>query len=373
MLKRYLNLAKLIKENKVLVIYGPRRVGKTTVLEDFLKKTSLKYKKDSGDNLKTRVILGSDDFEQIIQYATGYELIAIDEAQLIPNIGMGLKILVDNVPGLKIIATGSASFALSQQIGEPLTGRKITKNLYPLSQIELAEKYNKFELKEKLEEFLIYGSYPEIVMAKSGAQKIEILEEITNSYLLRDVLAIERVKSSNVLIKLLKLLALQIGSEVSLNELATQVRLDVKTVDRYLDILEKGFVIKSLSSFSRNLRKELSRKYKYYFYDTGIRNALISQYNSLSDRNDAGDLWENFLLMERLKKQAIAPIYSNNYFWRTYDQKEIDWVEERDGKLFGFEFKWGNKKKKEPLLWRETYKTAEFSVVNRENYLDFVI
>ncbi|OGF27846.1 hypothetical protein A2331_07120 [Candidatus Falkowbacteria bacterium RIFOXYB2_FULL_34_18] len=373
MLKRYLNLAKLLKEQKVLVIYGPRRVGKTTVLEDFLKQTKLKYKKDSGDNVKTRQILGSDDFDKIAEYAAGYELIAIDEAQLIPNIGMGLKILVDNVPGLRIIATGSASFALSQQIGEPLTGRKITKNLYPLSQIELAEKYNKFELKEKLEEFLIFGSYPECIMAESPVKKIEILEEIANSYLLKDVLALERVKSSNVLIKLLKLLALQVGSEASLNELATQTHLDVKTVDRYLDILEKGFVIKSLVSFSRNLRKELNRKYKYYFYDNGIRNALISQFNPLSDRNDAGALWENFLVMERLKKQMIAPVYSNNYFWRTYDQKEIDWIEERDGKLFGFEFKWGSKNKKEPKLWKETYKEAEFSVVNRENYLDFII
>jgi len=373
MLKRHYELKNLIKKQKVLVIYGPRRVGKTILLQEFLKQTKLKYKLDSGDNIKTQQILSSQDFDQILEYAAGYELIAIDEAQLIPNIGMGLKILIDQIPGLMIIATGSASFALSQQIGEPLTGRKITKNIFPFSQNELLDKYNRHELRENLESFLIFGAYPECITSNTKQKKIAVLEEIANSYLLKDVLALERVKSSSVLIKLLKLLAFQVGSEVSLNELAAQVKLDIKTVDRYLDILEKGFVIKSLGSFSRNLRKELNRKYKYYFYDNGIRNSVISQFNSLADRNDIGALWENFLVMERLKKQAYAPIYANNYFWRTYDQKEIDWVEERDGKLFGFEFKWGNKKTKEPKLWRETYDNAEYKVINRKNYLDFIV
>lgn len=374
MYKRSIDLLKLVKKQKVVVIYGPRRVGKTTLLNNFLKQTKLKYKLDSGDNIKVRQILSSEDFAQILEYAAGYELIAIDEAQLIPNIGRGLKILIDQIPGLMIIATGSASFALSQQIGEPLTGRKITKNLFPLAQSELLQSYNKFELKQKLEEFLIFGSYPECVNAKSRGKKIEVLEEITNSYLLKDVLSLERIKSSHALVKMLKLLAFQVGAEVSLNELALQVKLDVKTVDRYLDILEKGFVIKSVVSYSRNLRKELNKKYKYYFYDNGIRNALVSQFNSLPDRNDIGALWENFIIMERLKKQAYAPIHANNYFWRTYDQKEIDWVEERAGRLFGFEFKWNSDKKvKEPKLWKETYKEAEFQVINQDNYFDFII
>ncbi len=373
MLKRSYNLNNLLKKQKVLVIYGPRRVGKTTLLQEFLKQTKLKYKLDSGDNIKTQEILSSQDFDQILSYAHGYELIVVDEAQQIPNVGMGLKILIDQVPGLMIIVSGSASFDLSQKIGEPLTGRKITKNIYPLSQKELLNKYNKYELKEKLEDFLIFGSYPECITSASKQEKINVLEEISNSYLLKDVLLLEKIKSSSVLMKLLKLLAFQVGSEVSLNELARQVKLDVKTVDRYLDILEKGFVIKSLGSFSRNLRKELSRKYKYYFYDNGVRNAIISQFNSLADRNDIGQLWENFLVMERLKKQAYTPIYTNNYFWRTYDQKEIDWVEERDGKLFGFEFKWGDKKVKEPKLWKETYDNAEYEVISQNNYLDFIL
>jgi predicted AAA+ superfamily ATPase len=371
--KRLVDLQKLVQKQKVIVIYGPRRVGKTTLLQEYLKNCNFKYRLDNGDNLEIQAVLSSQNFESILEYAQNYELIAIDEAQLIPNIGMGLKIMVDNIPGIRLIATGSASFALSQQIGEPLTGRKITKNLFPLSLSELASDFNQYELKKKMDDFLIFGLYPEIIQAKTRAEKIQALSEITNSYLLKDVLELERVKSSNVIIKLLKLLAFQVGSEVSLNELATQVKLDVKTVDRYLDILEKGFVIKSLGSFSRNLRKELSRSYKYYFYDNGIRNALVSQFNNLSDRNDKGALWENFLVMERLKKQAYAPIYANNYFWRTYDQKEIDWIEERDGRLYGYEFKWDGKKVKEPKLWKETYKEAEYKVIDRDNYLEFVM
>ena len=371
-IKRHYDLKDLIQEQKVLVIYGPRRIGKTTLLSEFLSKTELKYKLDSGDNLKTQRILSSQDFSLIKGYAAGYKLIAIDEAQQIPNIGMGLKILVDQIPGIIIIATGSSSFDLAQKIGEPLTGRKRTKILYPISQIELLQQYNKFELKEKLEELLVFGSYPEVLTAETRLKKIDVLEEIANSYLLKDVLALERVKDSRSLLNLLKLIAFQVGKEVSLNELAVQVKLDIKTIDRYLDILEKTFVIKRVYSFSRNLRKELTNKCKYYFYDNGIRNAVISQFNDLIDRNDVGALWENYIVMERLKKQAYQPIYSNNYFWRTYDQKEIDWVEERDGKLFGYEIKWGDKKKKEPKLWKETYDNAEFKIINQENYFDFV-
>lgn len=372
MIKRFYNFKNLIKQQKVLVIYGPRRIGKTTLLNDFLSKTKLKYKLDSGDNIKTQQILSSRDFFLMSEYIAGYELLAIDEAQQISGIGLGLKILIDQIPGLTIIATGSSSFDLAQQIGEPLTGRKITKILYPLSQIELLSQNNKFELKEKLEEFLVYGSYPEVITAKTRSKKNAVLEEITNSYLLKDVLALDKIRNAKPLLDLLKLIAFQVGGEVSLNELATQVKLDIKTVDRYLDILEKAFVIKRISALSRNLRKEITSKCKYYFFDNGIRNAVISQFNDLADRNDVGALWENFIVMERLKKQAYTPIYANNYFWRTYDQKEIDWVEERDGKLYGYEIKWGNKKYKEPKLWKETYNNAEFKIINKDNYFNFV-
>lgn len=373
MIDRHYKLHDLVAKQKVLVIYGPRRSGKSTLLNHFLAQTSLKYKFATGDDQRTQEILGSRDLGRITDYAAGYDLLALDEAQQIPGIGWGLKMLVDHVPDLAVIATGSASFSLQQQIGEPLTGRKTTKVLYPFSQGELAGIYNRHELAEKLEEFLLYGTYPECVTAPTREAKQAAAEEIANSYLLKDVLALERVRSASSLVKLLGLLAMQVGSQVSLNELATQVRMDVKTVDRYLDILEKGFVLKSVPSFSRNLRKELAKSCKYYFYDTGVRNALISQFNPLAVRQDAGALWENFLMMERLKKQEYAPIRANNYFWRTYDQKEIDLVEERDGKLFGYEFKWGSRKTKEPKLWRQTYPNAEYQVIDTDNYLDFIL
>lgn len=374
MLKRYYNLNKLIKKNKALIIYGPRRVGKTTLLNDFLSKTKLKYKLDSGDNIKVQQILSSQDFDQILEYASGYELIAIDEAQQIPRIGMGLKILIDQMPDLIIITTGSSSFDLSQKIGEPLTGRKRTIILYPLSQLELQDKYNKYELKQKLEDFLIFGSYPEIITAKSRAEKIRILEELVNSYLLKDILSLDKIKSSEQLLNLLKLIAFQVGSQVSLNELATQVKLDVKTVGRYLDILEKSFVIKRVGGFSRNLRKEVVSKAKYYFLDNGVRNAIISQFNKLSDRNDRGILFENFIVAERLKNNDYQEKFASIYFWRTYDGQEIDLIEEKDGKLNGFEFKWSDKiKKGEPKDWKKNYKNSTYQIIHRENYLDFLL
>jgi len=374
MIKRYYDLEKLIEPNKVLIIYGPRRVGKTTLLDEFLSRTKLKYKLDSGDSFQVQQILSSQDFSQIIEYASDYELIAIDEAQQIPNIGMGLKILVDQVPGLRVIVTGSSSFDLAQKVGEPLVGRKRTLILFPFSQKELLEKYNRFEVKQNLEDFLVFGSYPEIITAETRKKKIDLLKELANSYLLKDVFSLGGIKGSKPVVDLLKLISFQVGNEVSLNELATQVHLDIKTVDKYLDILEKTFVLKRLSALSRNLRKEVRSKAKYYFYDNGVRNAIISQFNHLNSRNDAGFLFENFIVMERLKKQEYSSIYANNYFWRTYTQKEVDFVEEREGKLFGYEFKWGKDKPvKEPKEWRGTYSNAEYKIISQENYLDFII
>ncbi len=373
MIKRFYNLEKLIKKGKALIIYGPRRVGKTTILEDFLSKTKLKYKLDSGDNIKTQQILSSQDFKQIKEYASGYDLIAIDEAQQVPSVGMGLKILVDQVPDLHIIATGSSSFDLAQKVGEPLTGRKKTLTLFPFAQMELLEKYNKYELKQKLEDFLVFGSYPEIITSESHQEKTVLLNELVNSYLLKDVFSLEKIKSSKQLLDLLKLVAFQVGNEVSLNELATQVRLDVKTVGRYLDILEKAFVLKRIGGFSRNLRKEISGKAKYYFYDNGVRNAVISQFNTLKDRDDVGALFENFIVMERLKHNSYRVKVGTSYFWRTYDGQEVDLVEERDGKLYGFEIKWSPKARvKAPKDWMGSYKNATYQVITRENYLDFI-
>ncbi len=375
MYKRYYEpLDSHLFPNKVLVIYGPRRVGKTTLLQNYLKQTPLKFKLDSGDNIRTQQILSSQDFGQILPYVEGYELLAIDEAQAIPNIGMGLKIIVDQTPGIRVIVTGSSSFELAGQVGEPLTGRKLTLNLYPMAQSELLSVYNRFELREKLADFLIFGSYPEVLQAATQRARIEVLTEIANAYLLKDILAFDRVKNSRVLLDLLKLLAFQIGSEVALNELATQLGVDVKTVKRYLDLLEKTFVIYRLNGFSRNLRQEVANKSKYYFLDNGIRNALIAQFNGLDQRNDQGALWENFMVAERLKYRTYHALYANVYFWRTYQQQEIDLIEEHGGKLHGYEFKWSPKKAiQPPAKWVETYQDSEFKVIHPDNYLDFVL
>lgn len=375
MIKRiYEPLEDRLAPNKVLVIFGPRRVGKTTLMQSCLNQTKLKYKLDSGDNIRTQQILSSQDFNQILAYVEGYELLAIDEAQSIPNIGMGLKIIVDQVPGIRVIATGSSSFELAGQVGEPLTGRKTTLNLYPLAQSELLSTYNRFELKEKLSEFLIFGAYPEILTTSNQAARIEILTEITNAYLLKDILSLDRIRNSRTLLDLLKLLAFQVGSEVSLTELTTQLGVDVKTVKRYIDLLEKSFVVYRLNGFSRNLRQEVTNKAKYYFYDNGIRNAIIARFNPIDQREDIGVLWENFMMMERLKFRAYHPLHANTYFWRTYKQQEIDLVEDYEGILHGIELKWSTTKKvNAPSGWQETYPCAEFQVINPDNYLDFVL
>lgn len=371
--RTYQNLEKYLEQGKALIIYGPRRAGKTTLVNSFLKKISLRYKLDSGDNLKTREILSSENIPLIKEYLSGYDLYAVDEAQKIPGVGTGLKIITDHLPKTKLIATGSSSFELSGQIGEPLTGRKNQLTLFPFSQKELLDKQNKFELKQKLPEFLVFGSYPEIVTSTEKNRKINRLQELVESYLLKDILELDGIKNSKVILDLLRLIAFQVGSEVSLNELGRQIGIDTKTVARYLDLLEKSFVLFNVRGFSRNLRKEVTKKSKYYFLDNGIRNAVISNFNDLNLRDDVGKLWENFLISERKKFQEYTNLYANNFFWRTYDQKEIDWVEEREGKIFGFELKWRDKKPKAPKNWLDTYPEASWEIVNKENYLDFIL
>lgn len=369
----YDKLDSYLKPNKAVIILGPRRVGKTTLLSQFLAKTKLKYKLDSGENLQVQQILSSQDFSKIIPYVNRYELYALDEAHKVPNIGLGLKIIVDQIPGIHVIATGSSSFELSGQVGEPLTGRKIPLIFYPVSQLELKQESSPVELEQQLTEFLVFGGYPEVLMSGDKIQKIKTLEELVNSYLLKDILELERVKGAKILLDLLRLIAFQIGGEVSLSELSRELGIDLKTVARYLDLFEKSFILYNLRGFSRNLRSEINRKSKYFFYDNGVRNAVISNFNDLELRDDTGELWENFMVSERLKKQAYSPIFANNYFWRTWEKKEVDWVEEREGKLFGFEFKYSPKRKsrlaKEFLA---TYQNSTLATISRENYFDFV-
>lgn len=369
----YQNLEQMLEPGKALVIYGPRRAGKTTLINSFLAHTRLKYKLDSGDNLKTREVIGSENIALIKEYLSGYALYVIDEAQKISNVGVGLKIITDHLPDIKLIATGSSSFELSGQIGEPLTGRKNQLTLFPLAQKELLAGKNRFELRESLPEFLVFGSYPEVVTSEDKNQKINRLKELTESYLLKDILELDKIKNSKILLDLLRLVSFQVGNEVSLNELGRQLSIDTKTVSRYLDLLEKSFILCNLRGFSRNLRKEITKKSKYYFLDNGIRNAIISNFNDLPLRDDTGKLWENFLVAERIKAQQHNHIYANNFFWRTWEKQELDWLEEREGRLFAYEFKFQKKVFKKPKSFLETYPKASISLVNQENYLDFII
>ncbi len=367
---RHYNIEAFLKPGKALVIYGPRQVGKTTLLNDFLKSTRYKYKLDQGDNIVTQNLFKSQVFDDLFAYVSGYDLLVIDEAQNIENIGMGLKILVDHVKDLRIIVTGSSSFELAGQVGEPLVGRKITLNLYPIALMELKQISNEYELKQSLEDFLIFGQYPAVLTSNKVA-KPQILEELVSGHLLRDILILENVKGSKVLLDLLRLIAFQIGGEVSMSELGSSLGIDAKTVVRYLDLLEKSFILFNLRGYSRNLRSEITKKSKYYFYDNGIRNALISNFNTFNKRDDLGKLWENFLVSERLKKQSYVPIYCSNFFWRTWEQKEIDWLEEREGKLFGYEFKYNKSTFTKPKDFLEAYPEGSVELVNTENFLEF--
>jgi len=369
----YNNLEQYVQPGRVLVIYGPRRVGKSTLLLYYFSQQKCKKTLVSGDDFQIQEILGSQSNTSISRLVGNSELFVIDEAQRVPHIGLGLKIMVDSHPDLKVIATGSASFDLQNKTGEPLTGRKTTLCLYPIAQLEMQSLYSKWDISQQLEERLVFGSYPEIITAQSNYERQRIVTEITNSYLLKDVLELEKVKGAKVLFDLLRLLAFQVGNEVSISELGSSVGLDKNTVARYLDLFEKAFVLYNLRGYSRNLRKEITKKSKYYFYDNGIRNALIANFNPLSIRDDKGKLWENFLVMERLKKQAYIPILANNFFWRTWDQMEIDWIEEREGKLFGYEFKWmTSKPNKAGVFFVQIYPEASVTTVTTDTYLDFV-
>ncbi len=364
-------LKKKVKPGKVIIIYGPRRTGKTTLLEQFLIDQS-NYLLLNGDDIFTHQYLSSQSAQKIKDLVGTKELIVIDEAQNIPNIGINLKILVDTLPSVKVVITGSAMIDLASGIGEPLTGRKQTLLLYPLSQMELQENESPTDSQANLEKRLLYGSYPEVILLHSDEERREYLHELVDSVLLKDILQFEGVRKSRKIIDLLQLIALQLGKEVSCSELGSQIGLNKATVEKYLDLLEKIFVIKRIGGFSKNLRKEITKNAKYYFIDTGLRNALINNFNALALRKDRGDIWENYLIAERLKKQSYHSMHTNNYFWRTYDQQEIDWIEEREGELLAFEFKWKKTTYAPPQLWESTYHST-CTIISRENYLSFIM
>ena len=359
--------------NKVIVLYGARQVGKTTLIKSLLKKQFKNILEVNADQKKYQDILSSTDLNQIKRLVTGYDLLFIDEAQRIPNIGLNLKIIHDNIPGLKIIATGSSSFELASKIDETLSGRIWTYTLFPISILEWRELHNPFEIDERLPEFLMYGMYPELFSYGNELDKMDYLRNLINSYLYKDVLELSQIKNSGKIFDLLRLLAYQIGSPVSYNELGKKLGLSTDTVISYIDLLEKVFVIYRMPGFSKNLRKEITKNKKIYFYDVGVRNALIEDFTHPDIRPDIGHLWENFVISERIKRNNYLRAHLNSFFWRTYTGAELDYVEQGGGQLSGVEIKWGDKIVKAPKSWLENYSEADFKTINTKNYQDFVL
>jgi len=355
------------KPGTALILYGPRQAGKTTLVKYLLEQfpDAISF---TGDDLYTQSLLAQHELEYLKRIIGSATTIFIDEAQRIENIGLTLKLLVDHLP-VTVIASGSASFEPADRLSEPLTGRARTFHLYPLSWLEVSEKYRMTSPDTALEEMLRYGMYPRVHTLESNQEKEEYLYSYLNHYLYRDLLEFEQIKKPKKVVDLLVLLAHQIGREVAISELSTSLGLSQKTVESYLDILEKMFVLVNIRGFSRNLRKEVTKTSRYYFADIGLRNALIRSFVPLSLRNDAGELLENWFVMERIKRAANQRRFVGFYFWRTYDQHEIDLVEDIDGSLTGFECKWSPKARvKAPKDWSEAYPGAGFEVVTQVNW-----
>ena len=365
-------LPSLIQPGKVLVVYGPRRVGKTTLVKDFLKEYQGPYRFMNGEELSSQELLSQQNSAQLGQLISAVSLLVIDEAQRVPNIGLNLKILIDSFPHISIVATGSASLDIASKVEESLTGRKKTILLYPISFNELIQTYGAVDVKKQLNRWLIWGSYPETISIKSEEERSRYLDELAGSYLYKDILELDGVRHANKIVGLLRLLAFQIGNEVSLTELAGNLALNRKTVERYLDLLEKSFVIFRVGGFSRNLRKEIIKNSRYYFYDNGVRNSLIQNFSQLSLRNDVGQLWENYLMIERLKYLDYSEQRVNRYFWRTYDKKEIDLIEESGGVLHGYEFKLQGEVKRSTQIEFENAYNGRVRSINQKNFENFL-
>lgn len=356
-------------QGKIIVIYGARQVGKTTLCHKIVRQFAGDALYLNCDEPTVRAALTNKSSQELKDLSAGRRLVVIDEAQRVQNIGLSLKLLVDNYPQIQLIATGSSSFDLSNDIKEPLTGRKVEFYLYPLAAAELTMREHPLETKQQLPRRLRFGSYPSVVTSDNPE---EVIAEIAGSYLYRDVLEYQHVKHPDMLRRLLQALALQIGGHVSSNELAQLLQIDRATVQRYLFLLEQAFVIFRLVPFSRNLRKEIGKMPKIYFWDLGVRNAVIRNFNPLELRQDVGMLWENYFVAERMKFNRNQRNFVNSYFWRTYDGQELDLLEESGGQLRGFECKWSQKRWRVPKAFAETYPNHEAHLIHRENYLQYL-
>jgi len=371
----YRKLQEIIESNfnkqKVSLLLGARRVGKTELLETIFEK----HKSDTlwlnGEDTDTASLLEQRTIANYSKLLEGYKILFIDEAQYIPDIAIKVKLMIDNIKPLHIIITGSSAFDLAQ-MGEPLVGRIITYNIYPLAQMEWKQNENLLQTKQNLDDRLIYGSYPELSTLKTGDQKSMYLRELINTYLLKDILVFEQIKNSQKLKDLLVLIAYQVGHEVSPDELGKQLGMSKNTVERYLDLLSKVFVIYSRNGYSGNLRKEVVKSKRWYFIDNGIRNGLINDFRPLAIRNDIGPLWEQYVLSERIKYNSYRQQHVESYFWRTYDQQEIDLIEVHNTNLLAIECKWKEDKYKIPTAFAKAYPDADFQLLNQNNYLDWI-
>ena len=367
-------IEKKIGQQKVILIFGSRRTGKTYLMSEVFESFSGTKLMLNGEDLEVQRKLGKRIIEDYKSQFLGTALLCIDEAQHIQDVGLVLKMLIDHVPGITIIATGSSAFDLYGKSGEPLTGRSYTFSMYPISIKEISGSLHPFQLDRSLLEFLRFGSYPEIFQLQLDAEKESYLYDLVQSYLMKDILSYEGIKYASKVKELLLLIAYQMGQEVSLNELSRSLSIHKSTVERLLDLLHKNFVIFPITGYGSNLRKEVTKSKKWYFYDCGIRNALIRNFKSIDEREDRGALFENFFINERMKKSQRDQIHSEWFFWRTYDQREVDFLELRNGQVNAFECKWSTTKKyKAPKQFRDTYPDAVTSLVTPQNWLEYIL
>ena len=373
----YRDLLSVIKDkcfrHKAILILGARQVGKTTLLKQFMQEQTDEVLYLNCDEAITVSLLTNRNIQQLRTLIGTAKIVVIDEAQKVDNIGLTLKMIVDNIPDVQVIATGSSAFELRNRLNEPLTGRKYEYRLFPISTNEIHKTAGYLDVQRLLESRLIYGSYPDILT--HGTEAHELLNALTDSYLYKDILASDNLRKPELLDKLLKALAFQVGSEVSYNELSQIIGSDAKTVERYIELLEKSFIIFRLNGLSRNLRNELKKAKKIYFYDNGVRNAVIQQFAPLDMRNDVGALWENFFISERIKFNHYRQHYCNIYFWRTKTQQEIDYIEESNGSFDVFEMKWNPKNAKTaiPANFLKAYPVANTAIVTPDNYLNYLL
>ena len=367
-------VSKYLIKNKVVMILGARRVGKMELLYKIANHVREKYILLNGDDITTIQAFETRSVESLKKIVGDIKLLIIDEAQEIPDIGKKLKLMVDSIPDIKIIVSGSSAFELNNELGEPLVGRKYTLHLYPLSQQEFSQKETRLETIARLDERLIYGGYPELLHIPNLKDKAAYLREQVNSYLLKDVLSFEGIKKRDKILMLLTKIAYRAGSEISIEGLANEIQVSKNTVEKYLDLFAKVFILYKVVGFSRNMDNEITKKNKWFFVDNGIRNAVINNFHPLNMRDDLGLLWENYINAERKKKIEYEQERIDEYFWRTHTRQEIDRIEEKDGRLFAYEYKFSRPKKESPPpLFAKNYPEASFQIIHKDNYLEYIL